>query len=192
MTAIIPYSNVLIAMSSIGAICNYHNSGSFGLSGDNVQTVGWLTDDDPTIRPEMRQHSRLFSRDELIPRLLQIWQKHLPGPIWIMPASHWAFELNYGNADWLPQRLSEIGIDPSLLRDRNDGSAIAFDWTERNAVTDLTADLLTRSTASDFTATWPTHATVAMLHHHRQIWWRTMELELADDLRLISPSIAVD
>ena len=185
MPNLVDYQTVLSTLTASGLVCNYHNSGSFGLTAVDSQTVGWLTEADPTIRPEMLQRSRIIGSGGLIGNLQRMWLSHLSTTLWIMPASHWAFELTYGNAAWLPQRLKSIGIDPDILRDRNDGSAIAFAPQESDAMGTLVNDLLTCSTGSDFTAAWPGHAAVAMLHHHQQIWWRTTDVALATNLRAI-------
>jgi hypothetical protein len=182
---IVDYGTVLQILTDCGHSCAYHKSGSFAPQSESAQIVGWALGDDPTIRADMRSHLQVVpSLSTLLDRLSKAWTVSLRGEIWIMPASHWAFELTYGNADWLPQSLQAIGIDPQLLAGRNDGTAIAFAPGEADPLRILVSDLLTRSRGSDFTAAWPGHSTVAMLHHHGQIWWRTTDVSLADSLRL--------
>ena len=186
MPTIVNYQTVLATLAAAGLTCNYHNSGSFGIDSTTTHTVGWLAEADATIRPEMLAFAHVVSPPavaNLLDLLREIWLTRLPGELWIMPASHWAFELTYGNAEWLPQRLQSIGVDSTQLQNRNDGSAIAFTANESDRSDELVGDLLTKSRGSDFTAAWPKHGTVAMLHHHTQIWWRTNDKNLAASLR---------
>src|SRR5438105_4156651 len=114
-----------------GLRCLYHNSGAFGFdTGVTVEATGWVGPVDPTIRPAARP----FVRPVAPPYELRLasltgvaWRDVLAGAAWLMPKSHWAYELEFGSHAWLPGALSRIGIDPSQLAGRNNGSSIAFD-----------------------------------------------------------------
>jgi hypothetical protein len=159
--------------------CVYPNSGAFGIPpGITNHIIGWSAADDPTIRPEMHSALRIIPEPAartLASLLTRAWQEHLPGPLWLMPASHWAYELQFGSPDWLPPLLIAIGIDPKQLRSRTDGSAIQFEPAEQDALRPLIENLFTHLIASDFTIAFPTRPIVALLHHHRQIWWQTSD-----------------
>src|SRR3954454_22096581 len=104
MPRIIDYPQVQREMTALGLRCLYHNSGAFGFeTSDQPLTCGWIGPDDPTIRPEAMAnvvrvslpHSRSLAR-----RLETLWLTTLRAPFWIMPASHWAYEMEFGNGPW--------------------------------------------------------------------------------------------
>ena len=105
-----------------------------------------------------------------------------------MPASHWAFELQFGSPDWLPPLLEHHAIDPQLLRPLADASAIEFQLEEAESLIAFMQTLFERMTASDFTAAFPGRAVVAMLHHHQQIWWQTSDPTIHDSLDSLLPA----
>src|SRR6266536_1760689 len=124
MPRIVDYPEVLERMRSRGFVSLYHNAGAFGFaSSENVQTFGFISAADPTIRAEaqmfVRQHNNLAQVIEHIAAALA-------SEAWLMPKSHWHYELHFGNRQLLEGSLAMIGIDAELLRHRNDGSAIAF------------------------------------------------------------------
>ncbi len=189
MLRVIDYPVVLATLESAGLKCAYPNSGAFGLPPEcNQHLIGWASDDDPTIRPEARAALRILPDPSLPALLNQAWQHHLPGPLWLMPASHWAYELQFGSADWLPSLLRDHGIDPDSLRPRTDGSAIEFAPTESDSLLAIVQQLFTHLIASDFTAAFPRHPVVALLHHHRQIWWQTSDLTIRKALDTVAIS----
>jgi hypothetical protein len=159
--------------------CVYPNSGAFGIPpGTPNHILGWSASTDPTIRPEMNAALRLIpepAAHTLAALLTRAWQHHLPGPLWLMPASHWAYELQFGSPDWLPELLNKVNIDPEDLRPRTDGSAIQFDPAEQDTLRPLIETLFSNLIASDFTVAFPNRPIVALLHHHRQIWWQTSD-----------------
>jgi hypothetical protein len=182
LPSIIDYSTVLQTLDASGLRCVYPNSGAFGLPADaESHFVGWLAVDDPTIRPEMRSAVRIVpppAARSLAESLRRIWQEHFRGPLWLMPASHWAYELQFGHADWLPALLGQHGVDPALLRSRSDGSAIEFQLDEADSLLTMVENLFERLVASDFTVAFPGKTVAALLHHHRQIWWQTSEMTI--------------
>jgi len=174
---VIDYPTVLETLERCGLRCVYPNSGAFGLPPDGAShIVGWCAGDDSTIRPEMRSVVRIVpppASASLAALLERAWQHHVPGPIWLMPASHWAYELQFGGAEWLAELLAGHGIDSQVLRSRSDGSAVEFHSKEAELFSAMVEALFDRLTASDFTVAFPGHPVVATLHHHQQIWWQT-------------------
>ena len=186
MPRVIDYSTVLETLERSGLRCVYPNSGAFGLPPDIANhVIGWAAADDPTIRPEARAALRILPQPasrSLTALLKRAWQEHLPGPLWLMPASHWAYELQFGGGEWLAPLLSELGIDPESLRSRADGSAIGFEFAEADSLLAVVEKVLDRLVASDFTVAFPGRAVVAMLHHHQQIWWQTSEAAIGESI----------
>jgi hypothetical protein len=182
MPSIIDYSAALDRLLSLGMVCNYHNSGSFALRpGTDVIYRGWIGPEDSTIRPAFRDVVRsvpLPHARNLAEGLRQVWLTRLPGPVWIMPASHWAFEMDFGSGTWLPGLLGQIGIDPGLLKGLNTAAPIEFAPAEAGAATQFAAGLLQNLTGSEFTAAFPEHKALCILHHHTQIWWMCENPEL--------------
>jgi hypothetical protein len=95
-----------------------------------------------------------------------------------MPASHWAYELDFGSRDWLPAVLEHIGIDPGLLQRRTTAAAIEFAPEELEHLEHLVTRLLEMLQHSDFAIAFPRRRVVCSLHHHKQIWWTVAEAEV--------------
>jgi hypothetical protein len=183
MPRIIDYEQVLTTLTSRGLTSLYHNSGSFGFAGEE-HFCGWLGTDDPTIRESMRAFCKRVSEPTAVSleRLFTLaWSELLPGPVWIMPGSHWAYELDFGSATWLPKALQTLGIDSAALQPRNNASAIELDPSEEKP-RKLVGWLLENLSSSDFTAAFPSHPAICTIHHHRQLWWRTSDAALRDRL----------
>src|SRR5947209_719542 len=102
-------------MTSLGMRCLYHNSGAFGPDDPGaLKAIGWIGPDDPTIRPEARALTRPVGppyEANLADLATRAWAE-LRGPAWLMPRSHWAYELDFGSKTWLPAALQRAGIDP--------------------------------------------------------------------------------
>jgi hypothetical protein len=179
---IVDYATVLQRMSAAGFRCNYHNSGAFGFgAGADVLIRGWIGPDDATIRPGLLPSVRTILppfAPHLAEALVRVWQASLCGYAWLMPMSHWHFELHDGSRDWLPAELGEIRIDPASLRDRADGSALQFATEESPALSRAVIALLENLKVSDFQLAFPGRAALCMIHHHTQLWWQTTDAEL--------------
>jgi hypothetical protein len=183
MPRIIDYPAVLERLTKQGLRCNYFNGGSFGFAGATNPVIrGFLGPEDPTIRAEMRGMTRRVEppyERNLADAAARVWRGHLPGPVWVMPASHWSFELSHGNQHWLPGLLQTIGVDSKGLAGRTNAAAIEFQAGEDAGFGELVACLLENLTASDFTLAFPGHEVVCMIHHHKQLWWVTTDDRLA-------------
>lgn len=186
MPSIVDYAIVLQTLESEGLVCQYFNGGSFGFPEDAVARIrGWLGPPDETIRPEMRPRTRMVKEPfeaNLAEWAARAWLSILPGNVWVMPASHWSFELTHGNRQWLRDLLKAAGIEPGLIIGRTNASAIEFLPEEQLAFRVLIEGLLKGLTASDFTLVFPGRATVCTLHHHKQLWWVSTDQQTVSKL----------
>lgn len=114
--------------------------------------------------------------------LIRAWEQIVPGRLWVMPASHWAFELDFGSREWMPEVLKQIGIDSRVLQDKTDGSAIEFTLPEKSKAGRFVLRLIEKLSGSDFYIVFPDHRVVILLHHHKQIWWTSASVELIEGL----------
>ena len=100
MPRIIEYTHALQTLTSQGLVCNYHNSGAFGFPRDvSTQFMGWIGPDDDTIREAARPFTRRVPApypQTLASLAAGFWRRALPGPTWVQPMSHWAYELQFG------------------------------------------------------------------------------------------------
>jgi hypothetical protein len=187
MPRIVDYETVRDRMLAAGFVSLYHNSGAFGFPrGADVKKLGWIGPDDGTIRVEMRPFMRHVPPPHAatLARMLVAARRHLAGEAWLMPKSHWHFELHDGHPALLASLLPAIGIDPALLRERNDGSAIAFAPDEDDALRRAIEGLIDGARFSDFLVAFPDAAAdwraVCTVHHHQQMWWQTTSAELIE------------
>jgi hypothetical protein len=185
---IVDYSIVLERMSGLKLRSLYYNSGSFGFDADeSTQSIGWIGPADPTIKAAARNFIRLVPEpyaENLAKLLVRAWAQILPGKIWIMPASHWAYELDFGSRDWMPAALQEIGIDSELLRERTNAAAIEFLPEESPMAESFVAGLLEMLKQSDFAIAFPDHRVTCLLHHHKQLWWTSADSAVMDRLAI--------
>lgn len=189
MPWIIDYAAVQEQMREMRLKCLYYNSGAFGFPSDvSTEIVGWLGADDPTLREDARSLVRQIAPphiENMVRLLTQVWEENLPGRAWVMPMSHWSYELDHGSRDWLPAVLEHIEIDPGLLVNRTNGSAIEFAPEEVDAFQLLISRLLEMLQSSDFAIAFPGYPVLITLHHHQQLWWVTSDAGLAAELRQI-------
>ena len=179
---IIDYDVVLERMTAGGRFRSlYYNSGAFGFPAERqgeVRTLAWVGPPDETIRPAARPFVREVPppyEANLAQLARRAWLEHLPGVAWVMPMSHWSFELDFGSRAWMPDVLRSAGVDPAQLEPRNNGAAVEFRLDEAGAFETLVAGLLGGLTVSDFAIAFPGHPVVCMVHHHRQLWWQTTD-----------------
>lgn len=176
-------------MQSTGLRSLYYNSGAFGFADDVATTrLGWIGLPDETIRPAMRALTRLVESpvEENLSRLfIRAWREVLSENIWIMPASHWAFELDFGSADWMPAELTKLGIDSKTLQPLTNAAAIEFSLNEADAAEQFIRELLMKLRSSDFYIAFPGRRAVCMLHHHKQIWWISADDRISRGLNAI-------
>jgi len=189
---VIDYSSVLDTLTRAGFESLYHNSGAFGFArGVATQSVGWVGPADPTLRPDARSLTRQVPAphaENMAALATRFRREHLPGPLWLMPKSHWAYELDYGNGDWLPAVLEQIAIAPATLAGRNDASAVEFDANEAAAFGRTLQELLTQLHGSDFALAWPSHPLTCTVHHHGQLWWTSTDPALVVALTSLTPT----
>ena len=193
MPRIIDYPTVRDTLLARGLISLYHNSGAFGFpQAASPQHVGWIGPPDPTIRPAALALARHvpppFERN-LAELAAVTWQQHLPGVAWVMPKSHWAYELDHGSKEWMPGLLQSIDIDAGQLITRNDGTALEFSPDERDSFVRLLEGLLRHlHGSSDFALAFPGHPTLCTVHHHKQLWWSTTDVTVFDALTQLVPA----
>jgi hypothetical protein len=190
MPRIIDYPQVVEQAAADGLVSLYPNSGAFGFAqGAATRAVGWVGADDSSIRPEARALTRPVAapyEGTLAAMAALAWRELLPGDVWVLPKSHWAYELQFGSHEWMPGLLGEVGIDPHLLDTRHDGTALAFDPGETAAFERLVAGMLGRLLGSDFMLAWPGRPALCTVHHHKQLWWTTTDAGVYEGLERIA------
>ena len=179
MPWIIDYEMVLEQMRGQKFKCHYYNSGAFGFPDPAVtRTLAWIGPDDVTIKPNAKPFTRSVPPpyEPTLARLAaRLWQERLPGRLWAMPMSHWAYELDHGSRDWMPALLENIDIDAGLLASRNNAAAIEFGPGDIEPFMHFTERLLMMLSSSDFMLAFPGRDTLCTLHHHKQLWWTTTD-----------------
>jgi hypothetical protein len=189
---IVEYPEVERTLTAQGLVCVYPNSGAFSFPKDvPAHVVAWTGGDDPTIRPEARAFTRpvaLPYEATLAALATSAWRDVLPGgPAWLMPKSHWAYELEFGSDAWMPGTLAHLGVGPRPLRAMNTGAAIAFDAGEAPAFRTFVEALLTHLDGSDFLLALPGRPVVCTVHHHKQLWWVTSDAAACAALQQMVP-----
>jgi hypothetical protein len=191
---IIDYPVVLEHMREQRFKSLYYNSGAFGFPPDvKTHVVGWLGPPDLTLKAHVLDAAHFLPEpheENLARLLLRAREQHFPGRAWVMPMSHWSYELDFGSRDWMPSVLEHIGIDPGLLQHRNNAAAIEFAPDEPAMLEHFVTRLLQMLQQSDFAICFPRHPVVCTLHHHKQLWWQTSDAKLADSLRLLASGIS--
>ena len=190
MPVIVDYSRVLDQMTAQGLKSLYYNSGAFGFpDGVGVSHVGWIGPDDSTLRPAARTLTLQVS-PPYEPRLaglaVQAWQKFYAGNVWLVPKSHWAYELDFGSRDWMPAALGDAGINTDSLQPRTNAAAIEFHPDESGTLTSLLETLLTHLSGSDFAMIFPGYPVVSTVHHHKQVWWTSSDATTIAALRALA------
>ena len=182
MARIVDYEHVLQRMEGDGFRSLYHNSGAFGFPrGADVKYAGWVGPADASIRAEARPYLRQIEppyEENLSRGAEEVWTGRLPGPAWVMPMSHWSYELDFGSRDWMPAALDAVGVDGEALVMRANGAALEFDIGERPGFTSLLAQLLSNLRTSDFMLAFPGRPALCTVHHHKQLWWQTTDASL--------------
>jgi hypothetical protein len=179
---IIDYPIVLQTLAELKLRCVYPNSGAFAFEdGVATQSLGWIGPADESIRADMRQLIRQVPppfEENLSRMLVRAWREILPGKIWVMPASHWAYELDFGSAAWMPEILENIGVDPRQLQTRTTAAAIEFSENESEGLERFATRLLQMLQASDFSIAFAQRPAIGLLHHHKQIWWTSSDEQI--------------
>ena len=193
MPSIIEYPFVLERLRERGLKCLYHNSGAFGFAADvPTQSFGWIGPNDESIRPLAKALTRAVSapfEKNLADLAVRAWLEFLPGVVWVMPKSHWAYEMEFGSREWMPALIESVGIDPGMLSGRNNGSAIEFETSDACLFAEFTERLLQGLLGSDFMLVFPDHPIVCTIHSHKQLWWTTSDQAIADRLQRLLPTV---
>ena len=110
--------------------------------------------------------------------------------VWAMPRSHWAYELDFGSREWMPDLLRSVGVDPEHLAPLTTGAAIEFNWEESHEFASFLRSLLDNlSGSSDFQLAWPGRSVVCVVHHHKQLWWQTSDAAIHRELLKLAESL---
>jgi hypothetical protein len=186
MPSIIEYPIVLDQLQQQGFIALYHNSGAFGFPPEiPTHSRGWIGPPDDSIqlfaRPLTRPVPEPYEAN-LAAMAQRAWHACLPGEAWVMPKSHWAYELNFANPDWMPQLLETIGINSKMLAERNNAAAIRFALDESGLFLHFVQRLLEMLHGSDFTMVFPGNKTLCTIHSHKQLWWTTTNPQITTEL----------
>jgi len=186
MPRIVDYKIVLDRLQSEGLKCHYFNGGAFGFSSEAGSFVrGWIGAEDGTIKPAAREFMRPVPEpfeENLTELAVKVWQGHLAGEVWVMPKSHWWFELNEGSKEWLPGLVQRIGLGAADLKSRNNAAAIEFSSIETNEFRQFLRGLLENLSVSDFLMAFPGRDTICTIHQHKQLWWVTKSADLLHGL----------
>lgn len=179
MPGIVNYAEVIDRMQAGGFVSLYPQSGAFGFPpGPDVQNAGWIGAEDASLRPAARAIATMVTppiEKNLSAVIAKRWPGELAGPAWLMPKSHWHYELHFGNRALLEPLLMSIGIDVEQLRDRNDGSAIEFNADDRGLLYRAVETLLGGLAGSDFLIAWPDATVACTIHHHKQLWMQKLQ-----------------
>ena len=109
MAQVIDYPLVLREMQAVGMRCLYHNSGAFGFEpAASTFVAGWVRarrrNDSAGRAADVRQVPPPYP-PELARLAVRAWREVFAGRAWLMPKSHWAYELEFGSHAWLPDCL---------------------------------------------------------------------------------------
>lgn len=189
MPSLIDYEAVQEHMDALGMRSLYYNSGAFGpKDAVSMRYFGWIGPDDPSIRPEALAHSRRVPppyAQTLAALAARVWQELLPGPAWVMPKSHWAYELDFGSKTWMPGALERLGLDPASLAARTNAAAIEFATSEVEPLAAFVGTLLDNLLGSDFAIAFPSYPINCTIHHHKQLWWVATDDLLIQQIRAL-------
>jgi len=178
---VIDYAEVLKQAASDGLRCVYPNSGAFAPAGKH-EIVGWLGAADATIRADLA--ARAVKCPPPYPQNLAGWFRRvwepMNRPAWLLPKSHWAYELGHAHQDWLIDRLTSLGVNVAELAQHTDAPALAFEAGEAGVLTDLISLLLEHLKTSDYAILLPGLSVVVTLHHHQQLWWQSGDADVND------------
>jgi hypothetical protein len=192
---IVDYNQVLEQMKKQELTSLYYNSGAFGFpDGMATESVGWIGPEDPSLRPEARELTIAVPppyEQQLARRVVKAISELLPGKVWVMPKSHWAYELDFGSRDWMPALLEHAGVDAGLLQPRTNAAAIEFALQETQSLSHLIEGLLRMLLGSDFALGFPDRPAICTIHHHKQVWWTSTDRQLIAALRQLATSFAV-
>ena len=184
MPRIVEYDTVLEQMRSQQFKCHYYNSGAFGFpAAANARSLAWIGPEDATIRSEAQSltHRIPMPYEATLAKMAsQLWQEQINGRVWVMPKSHWAFELGHGSREWMPALIESLGLDFAGLEHKTNAAAIEFEVNETALFERFVADLLTLLHGSDFMIAFPGRGILCTLHHHKQLWWTTSEAGVFD------------
>jgi hypothetical protein len=171
------YQTLLQTLAGQGIRSVYHHGGAFEFDSPDVHFRGWLTQPDPTIRPALRDLTRLLPTDKVIDATIHLLTE-AGDRVCLLPTSHWAHELE-AHA-WIEELLASQSFDSTPYRGLNRAEPIIYVLpAERDGLRRVLASMLERLSESDFSLVVPGAALLGTVHHHRQVWWRTPDVHWA-------------
>jgi hypothetical protein len=179
---IIDYQTVLERMLGMKLVCGVMASGAFAFPpGSSPRTVVWATPQ-AALLPKPEGATTILFADEadLAERAVDVWQTQLQGPAWVLPVSHWAYELDYGSREWLPPLLERLDLD--LLAGRPNAAALEFSRHETERLRLLTDRLLQMLMGSEFLLAFPAQPVLCTVTHEKQLRWTSTDLALMQHL----------
>jgi hypothetical protein len=183
MPTVVNYEQVLTVADRMRLRSVYYNSGAFDFGSAPTHIVGWLGPDDPTLRSDLQALTARVSipyARNLSTALMHAWRTLLPGTAWVLPKSHWSFELQHAHRPALHAALRALAIDVAHLSSLpSAAAALAFEPDEANALGTLVETIFTENVSSDFALLFPDRPAILTLHHHQQIWLQTTDPILA-------------
>ena len=130
MPRIIDYPQVVEQAAADGLVSLYPNSGAFGFApgatGARSGGSGGRFEHPPGGRGADPAGGGPLHRARLAAMAARAWRELLPGEVWALPKSHWAYELQFGSHEWMPGLLREVGSIPQVLElgRRRDGTGV--------------------------------------------------------------------
>lgn len=185
MPRLIDYPTTLETLQRQGLKSLYYNSGAFGFQG-SVSYVGWIGPEDATLRPQIAPLATQVPPPyppALTALCLEAWERYLAGVVWVMPMSHWPYELDFGSRDWMPAAVRALGLDPDRLQELTTGNAIEFMPGEGEPFAGFLRALLENLRMSDFMLAFPGRPVLCTVHHHQQLWWASDDSALLGKIR---------
>ncbi len=175
MPRLLAYDAVHADLIERGLVCNYPSGGAFAFGrGASFEISGWIGPEDSTIKPAALEKAQRVAAPyaQTLAAMARGEVERLGGEAWVMPMSHWAYELQHGSIDWLPDALKSLGLDPPAMATLNNAAAVVFSSEESMELERVLVTLLEHlADSSDFMLVVPQARTLCLIHHHQQLWW---------------------
>ena len=165
MPWIIDYALVLDVMRGQGFVGRYYNGGAFDFPAPiQASEIRW-TADDP---------------GETAGRVAAAWRTASPGPVWLLPMSHWQHAFEQAGGNWLAAVIESTGVDAGQLSQRVSAAAIEFSDADAAFLERVIERLLTPPHPGSYTIAFPRRPVLCEIDPlARHVWWRTADASIA-------------
>lgn len=165
MPWIIDYPLVLDVMRGQGLVSRYFNGGAFDFPAPiRASEIRW-TADDPA---------------ETAGRFAAAWRAAAPGPVWLLPMSHWQHAFEQAGGSWLAAVIESTGVDAGQLSQRVSAAAIEFTDADAAFLQRVIERLLTPPHRGNYTIAFPRRPVLCEIDPvSRQVCWRTVDAAIA-------------